>query len=187
MFLIDLWQMYKSWIVKKVYGKMYMKCPQQMDKLFLKWFFVIIDFHLSLRTLTEKFNIPKESVEDMFRKACDLLDLPNSITKIASMDECVRSVQSDGVSPLTVPPSSKNRDLLLCACKTHCLLEVCHHTLASSADIGISFHYILEVAKKLELKKKNKNETPLFSNAWFNSSLKITQKGKKRNNKICSE
>ena len=115
--------------------------------------------------LTEKFNIPKESVEDMFRKACDLLDLPNSITKIASMDECVRSVQSDGVSPLTVPPSSKNRDLLLCACKTHCLLEVCHHTLASSADIGISFHYILEVAKKLELKKKNKNETPLFSNA----------------------
>ena len=77
-----------------------MKCPQQMDKLFLKWFFVIIDFHLSLGTLTEKFNIPKESVEDMFRKACDLLDLPNSITKVASMDECVRSVQSDGVSPL---------------------------------------------------------------------------------------
>ena len=101
----------------------------------------------------------------MFTKACDLLDLPNSITKVASMDECVRSVQSDGVSPLTVPPNSKNRDLLLCTCKTHCLLEVCHHTLASSADIGISFHYILEVPKKLELKKKNKNQTPLFSNA----------------------
>ena len=30
--------------------------------------------------LTAKFNIPKESVEDMLRKACDLLDAP----KVAS-------------------------------------------------------------------------------------------------------
>ena len=96
------------------------------------------------------------------------------------MDERVRSIRSDdGVSPLIITPSSKNRDLLLCTCKTHCLLETCHLTLATSADIGISFHYILEVVKKLELKKKNKKQTPLFSNA-FNSSLKITQKGKKK-------
>ena len=42
------------------------------------------------------------------------------------------------------------------------------------------FHYILEVVKKQELKKKNKKQTPVFWNA-FNSSLKITQKGKKKN------
>ena len=53
--------------------------------------------------LTAKFNIPKESVEDMFRNACDLLDAPNSITKVASMDERVRCVRSDdGVSPLII-------------------------------------------------------------------------------------
>ena len=98
--------------------------------------------------LTAKFNIPKESVEDMLRKACDLLDAPNSIMKVASMDECVRSVQSDdGVSPLIITQSSKNGDLLLCTCKTHCLFEVCHHTLATSADSAISFRYIFEVVK----------------------------------------
>ena len=118
----------------------------------------------------------------MFRQACDVLDAPNSITKVASMDERVRKVRSDdGVSPLIITPSSKNRDLLLCTSKTsHCLFKVCHHTLANSADIGISFHYILDVLKKLELKKKNKKQTPSFSNT-FNSSLKIAQKGKKKN------
>ena len=59
--------------------------------------------------LTAKFKIPKESIEDMFRNACDLLDAPYSITKVASMDERVRSVRSDdGVSPLIITPSSKN-------------------------------------------------------------------------------
>ena len=59
--------------------------------------------------LTAKFKIPKESIEDMFRKACDLLDAPYSITKVASMDERVRSVRSDdGVSPLIITLSSKN-------------------------------------------------------------------------------
>ena len=132
--------------------------------------------------LTAKFNEAKESVEDMFRQACDVLEAPNSITKVASMDERVRKVRSDdGVSPLIITPSSKNRDLLLCISKTsHCLFEACHHTLATSTDIGISFHYILEVLKKLELKKKNKKQTPSFSNP-FNSFLKITQKGKKKN------
>ena len=104
-----------------------------------------------------KFNIPKESVEDIFRKTCDLLDVPNSITKVSivSMDERVKSVQSDDdFCPLIITSSSKNRDLLLCTCKTHSLFEVCHHTLATSVNIGISFHYILEVVKKLELKKK---------------------------------
>ena len=79
--------------------------------------------------LNATFNIPKESVEDMFRIECDLLHATNSITKVASMDEQVGSVRSDdGVSPLIITPSSKNRELLLCTCETHCLFEVCHHT-----------------------------------------------------------
>ena len=41
--------------------------------------------------LATKFNIRKESFRDMLRKACDLLDTSNSITKVASMDECARS------------------------------------------------------------------------------------------------
>ena len=102
--------------------------------------------------LTSNFNIPKKTAEDMFRKACDLLNAPNSITKVASMDERVRSVQSDdGISPIIITSTS-----LLCTCKTHCLFEACHHTLATSAGIGISLLYISEVVKKLELKKKNK-------------------------------
>ena len=99
--------------------------------------------------LTTKLSIPTERVEDMFR-GCDLLDTLNSITKVASMDERIRSVRSDDdISLLIIKPSSKNRVLLLCASKTHCLLEVCYHTLVTSPDIGISFHYILEVTKKL--------------------------------------
>ena len=59
--------------------------------------------------LIAKFNEPKESVEDMFRQACDVLDAPNSITKVASMDERIRKARSDdGVSPLIITPSSKN-------------------------------------------------------------------------------
>ena len=108
------------------------------------------------------------------------MDEPGAITVAASAGSRTRTVKnSNGIQPLIVAPSTKNRDILTCTCKTHHLFEFCQHTLAVSADNNIIFEYMSEVVKKLELKKKAKKPMVSITNT-LNSTLTMSQKGKKK-------
>ena len=105
--------------------------------------------------LTSKFGIPEESVSDIFERARKLLDEPGAISKAASSDEYMRTVKSSyGPKPHLVTPSSRNRYLLTCPCKTYNMFDLCHHALAASTDIGIVMEYLMKVVKKFEQKSK---------------------------------
>ena len=67
----------------------------------------------------------------------------------------------NGIQPLIVTPSTKNRDILTCPCSTHHLFDFCQHILAVSADNNMIFGYMSEILKKLELEKKTKK--PMIS------------------------
>ena len=108
--------------------------------------------------LTSKFGVPEESVSDIFERAKRLLDEPGGITKAASSDEYIPTVKSSyGPKPHLVTPSSRNRYLLTCPCKTYNMFDLCHHALAASGDIGIVMEYLMEFVKKLEQKMQRKN------------------------------
>ena len=131
--------------------------------------------------LTSKFGIPEESVSDIFERARKLLDEPGAITKAASSDEYMRTVKSSyGPKPHLVTPSSRNQYLLTCPCKTYNMFDLCRHALATSADIGIAMEYFMEVVKKFEQKKQKKVSSYSITNA-YNSTLKVSQLGKKKN------
>ena len=67
----------------------------------------------------------------------------------------------NGIQPLIVTPSTKNRDILTCTCSTHHLFYFCQHMLAVSADNNMISGYMSEILKKLELEKKTKK--PMIS------------------------
>ena len=102
------------------------------------------------------------------------MDETGAITVAASSDSRTQTVKSsNGIQPLIVTPSTGNRDILTCTCRTHHLFELCQHTLAVSADNNILFEFISEVLKKLELKKKAKKPMISITNA-LNSTLTIS-------------
>ena len=129
--------------------------------------------------LTSKFGIPEESVSDIFERARKSLDEPGAIAKAASSDEYMRTVKSSyGPKPHLVTPSSRNRYLLTCPCKTYNMFDLCHHALAASADIGIVMEYLMEVVKKFEQKKQKKLSSYSITNA-YKSTLTVSQLEKK--------
>ena len=131
--------------------------------------------------LSSKFGIPEESVSDILERARKLLDEPGNITKAASSDEYMRTVRSSyGAIPHLVTPSSRNRYLLTCPCKTYNMFDLCHHALAASADIGIVMEYLMEVVKKFEQKKQKKLSSYSITNA-YKPTLTVNQLGKKKN------
>ena len=134
--------------------------------------------------LTSKFGIPEESVSDIFERARKSLDEPGAIAKAASSDEYMRTVKSSyGPKLHLVTPSSRNRYLLTCPCKTYNMFDLCHHALAASADIGIVMEYLMEVVKKFEKKKQKKKEklsSYSITNA-YKSTLTVSQLGKRKN------
>ena len=88
--------------------------------------------------LTSKVGIPEESVSDIFERARKSLDEPGAIAKAASSDEYMRTVKSSyGPKLHLVTPSSRNRYLLTCPCKTYNMFDLCHHALVVIADIEI--------------------------------------------------
>ena len=139
--------------------------------------------------LTSKFGIPEESISDIFERARKLVDEPGAITKAASSDEYMRTVKSShGPKPHLVTPSSRNRYLLKCPCKTYNMFDLCHHALAASSDIGTAMEYLMEVVKKFEQKKQKKLSSYSITNA-YKSTLTVSKLGKKKNeiNKFNSE
>ena len=93
----------------------------------------------------------------------------------------MRTVRSSyGQIPHLVTPSSRNRYLLTCPCKTYNMFDLCHHALAASADIGIVMEYLMEVVKKFEQKKQKKLSSYSITNA-YKSTLTVSQLGKKKN------
>ena len=117
--------------------------------------------------LTSKFGVREESVSDVFERARKLLDEPGAITKAASSDEYMGTVKSSyGPKPHLVTPSSRNRYLLTCPCKTYNIFDLCHHALAASADIGIVMEYLMEVVKKLEQKMQKKISSYSITSAY---------------------
>ena len=140
--------------------------------------------------LSSKFGIPEESVSDIFERARKLLDEPGAITKAASSDEYMRTVKSSyGPKPHLVTPSSRNRYLLTCPCKTYNMFDLCHHLLAASADIGIVMEYLMEVVKKFEPKKTKTTTTTTkktiiifdYKRIQVNPDSKSTGKKEERN------
>ena len=109
-------------------------------------------FSLTDFKLTSKFGFPEERVSDVFDKARKLLDEPGAITNATSWDEQRQTVKrSCGPKPYLLTPSSRNRYLLTCPCKTY---NMFHDASAASADIGIVMEYLMEVVKKSEQEKQ---------------------------------
>ena len=137
--------------------------------------------------LTSKVGIPEESVSDIFERARKSLDEPGTITKAAAPDEYTRTIKiSYGTKPHLVTPSSWNRCLLTCPCKTYKMFDICHHALASSADLlwievlncyGISHGSCQEIWAK-KTKKNEKLSSYWITNA-YKPTLTVSQLGKR--------
>ena len=63
------------------------------------------------------------------------------------------------------------------------MFDLCHHALASSADIGIVVEYLMEVVKKFEQKKLKKKKITIFDykRIQVNPDRKSTGKKEERN------
>ena len=122
--------------------------------------------------------IPKETLKNIFKEAERLLSTKDAITKAASSDERLRTVaNSNGAAhPYIVSPMTKNRDYLMCKCKTFEWYCICPHALAAAQDIGICFNFLTEAKKKLESKKGKKRGLTTA----LNSDLRTSEKGLKK-------
>ena len=95
--------------------------------------------------MIEHFSIPWDGVSDSFQNARKLLDEPGTITVAASSDSRTRTVKiSNGIQPIIVNPSTKNRDILTFICGILHVFEFCQHTLAVSADNNTMFEDMSE-------------------------------------------
>ena len=131
--------------------------------------------------LTKEFNFPKEVAENIFSKAIKLIEEEGAITKAASSDLRMRTVKSTyGRQPQIIAPTARNPDYLTSKCRTFIMFDLCHHTLAVSVDLNIVLNFMNEVIKKL--KQKVKQKRPMCNlTAAIESSLNVTQKGKRKN------
>lgn len=124
--------------------------------------------------------LPSHLLEDAFRKAEELLNEPNSITKAATDDDRLRTVKSrHGSVPLIVKPLPKNRDLFECTCKVYKALGMCCDTIAVADEVGVLCNYLCELRKKLGKRKKRGKAVNIT--AAVQSDLSASLKGHKKN------
>ena len=118
----------------------------------------------------------------IFADAQSLLDDENSIKDAASKSDDVKTVLSGTDSdPLIVKPTSKNKNLFECKCRTFSLLKgMCSHTLAVACVLGRVLDFCIEVKKKWIQSSKRRKTIPNLT-AGIETGLPLTQRGMKKN------
>ena len=82
--------------------------------------------------------IPPSTLNNIFKKAEELLNKDRSITKVASSEPNTRILKSSyGPKPHILQPRGKNKFYLECDCRLFHWYKICQHALAASVDIGI--------------------------------------------------
>ena len=105
---------------------------------------------ITTETLTIPVDIiPPSALNNIFKKAEELLSKDGSITNAASSELNTRTVKVLKSQHHILQPRGKNKVYLECDCKLFHWYKICQHALAVSVDIGISFEYLTEVKKKV--------------------------------------
>ena len=72
-----------------------------------------------------------------------------AITKADSTVERSRTVKDKtSVQPFIVSSTCRNRDFLICKCKTFAWFNFCGHSVAVTSELNIWFDYFVEVRNK---------------------------------------
>lgn len=104
--------------------------------------------------------IPKDTLKKIFQQAVDILSDEKGITTAASADPRMQTVKSlTSTTPHIISPSSRNRDLLECKCKTHTWFLICEHTIAVAVNLNMCFAYFVQVKKKIMQSKARRGLT----------------------------
>ena len=112
----------------------------------------------------------------IFADAQSLLDDENSIKDAASKSDDVKTVlNGTDPDPLIVKPTSKNKNLFECKCRTFSILKgMCSHTLAVASVLGRVSDFRIEVKKKWIQSSKRRKTIPNLT-AGIETGLLLTQ------------
>ena len=135
----------------------------------------------------KELNIPNDIVSEevmskIFADAQSLLDDENSIKDAASKSDDVKTVlNATDSDPLIVNPTSENKNLFECKCRTFSLLKgMCSHILAVACVLGRVLDFCIEVEKKWIQSSKRRKTIPNLT-AGILTGLPLTQRGMKKN------